>query len=66
MYKFWITHHQNKLSDSSKVVVTSMDTSKSGWTPYDYYTTLFSTPHYTILGCIYWARELLEKRGKSE
>ena len=29
-------------------VVTRMDTSKSGWTPYVYYTTLYSTPRYTI------------------
>ena len=29
-------------------VVTRMDTSKSGWTPHVYYTTLYSTPRYTI------------------
>ena len=28
------------------LVVTRMDTSKSGWTPYVYYTTLYSTPRY--------------------
>ena len=27
-------------------VITRMDTSKSGWTPYVYYTTLYSTPRY--------------------
>ena len=46
-----------------KRVVTRMDTSKSGWTPYVYYTTLYSTPRYTIFRRIYWARELLEKWG---
>ena len=40
-----------------------MDTSKSGWTPYVYYTTLYSTPRYTIFRRIYWAQELLEKWG---
>ena len=29
------------------LVVTRMDTLKSGWTPYVYYTTLYSIPHYT-------------------
>ena len=45
------------------MVVTRMDTSKSGWTPYVYYTTLYSTPRHTIFRRIYWARELLEKWG---
>ena len=31
------------------MVVTRMDPSKSGWTPYDYYTTLYSTPRYANL-----------------
>ena len=31
------------------MVVTRMDTSKSGWTPYVYYTTLYSTPRYANL-----------------
>ena len=48
---------------SFQTVVTRMDTSKSGWTPYVYYTTLYSTPRYTIFRRIYWARELLEKWG---
>ena len=42
---------------ADRLVVTRMDTSKLGWTPYVYYKTLHSTPLY-----IYWARELLEKR----
>ena len=46
---------ETRLAD--RLVVTRMDTSKLGWTPYVYYTTLHSTPLY-----IYWARELLEKR----
>ena len=46
---------ETRLAD--RLVVTRMDTSKLGWTPYVYYTTLHSTPPY-----IYWARELLEKR----
>ena len=29
--------------------MTRMDTSKSGWTPYVYYTTLYSTPRYANL-----------------
>ena len=46
------------------MVVTRMDTSKSGWTPYVYYTMLHSTPRYTILiRRLYWAGELLEKWG---
>ena len=44
-------------------LVTRMDTSKSGWTPYVYYPTLYSTPRYTIFRQIYWAQELLEKWG---
>ena len=40
-----------------------MDTSNSGWTPYVYYLTLHSTSRYTIFRPIYWARELLEKKG---
>ena len=43
-----------------QTVVTRMDTSKSGWTPYVYYTTVYSTPRHTIFRRIYWARELLE------
>ena len=31
------------------MVTTRMDTSKSGWTPYVYYTTLYSTPRYANL-----------------
>ena len=31
------------------VVMTRMDTLKSGWTPYVYYTTLYSTPRYANL-----------------
>ena len=38
-------------------------TSKSGWTPYVYYTTLYSTPGYYYIRRIYWGRELLEKWG---
>ena len=39
-----------------------MDTFKSGWTPYVYYTTLYSIPRYTLyFKRIYWAGELLEK-----
>ena len=42
----------------------TMDTSKSVWIPCAYYTTLYSTPRYTILiRRIYWAGELLEKWG---
>ena len=37
-------------------VVTRMDTSTSSWTPYVYYTTLYSTPRYTKFRRIYWAR----------
>ena len=51
---------ETRLAD--RLVVTRMDTSKLGWTPYVYYTTLHSTPPYTIFRQIYWARELLEKR----
>ena len=36
------------------LVVTRMDTLKSGWTPYVYYTTLYSIPSYTIFIRIYW------------
>ena len=42
-----------------------MDTLKSGWTPYVYYTTLYSIPPYTIFMRIYWAH-FLRKVGKSE
>ena len=45
-----------------RLVVTRLDISKLGWTPYVYYTTLHSTPPYTIFRQIYWAGELLEKR----
>ena len=41
-----------------------MDTLKSGWTPYVYYTTLYSIPRYTIFTRIYWAH--LRKVEKSE
>ena len=46
-------------------VVTRMVTSKSGWTPYVYYTTLYSIPRYSTYFNmrIYWARELSEKWG---
>ena len=46
-------------------VVTRMVTSKSGWTPYVYYTTLYSIPPYSTYFNmrIYWARELSEKWG---
>ena len=37
-------------------------TVKSGWTPYVYYTTLYSMPCYTAFMRIYWA-PLLQKRG---
>ena len=41
-----------------------MDTSKSGWTPYVYYTTLYAIPSKTTYyKGIYWAGELLEKWG---
>ena len=52
---------ETRLAD--RLVVTRLDISKLGWTPYVYYTTLHSTPPYTIFRQIYWARELLEKRG---
>ena len=42
------------------LVVTRMDTLKSGWTPYDYYATLHSIPRYTIFIRIYWGH-FLEK-----
>ena len=51
---------ETRLAD--RLVVTRMDTSKLGWTPYVYYTTLQSTPPNTIFRQIYWARELFEKR----
>ena len=46
-------------------VVTRVDTSKSCWTPYVYYTTLYSIPRYTMYFNmrIYWAEELSEKWG---
>ena len=44
------------------LVVTRMDTLKSGWTPYVYYTTLYSIPRYTIFMRIYWAH-VSEKLG---
>ena len=44
------------------LVVTRMDTFKSGWTPYVYYITLYSIPRYTIFIRIYWA-QFLEKWG---
>ena len=37
------------------MVVTTMDTSKSGWTPYVYYTTVSSVTRYTIFMRICWA-----------
>ena len=45
-----------------------MDASKSSWTPYVYYTTLYAIPRYTtyfkrIYLFVYWAGELLEKWG---
>ena len=50
---------ETRLAD--RLVMTRMDTSKLGWTPYVYYITLHFTPPYTIFRQICWARELLEK-----
>ena len=36
-------------TENNGAVVTRMDTSKSGWTPFVYYTTLYSTPRYANL-----------------
>ena len=41
--------HYSLDPSSPRTVVTRMDTSKSGWTPYVYYTTLYSTPRYANL-----------------
>ena len=43
------TGAQPKAGTGLKMVMTRMDTSKSGWTPYVYYTTLYSTPRYANL-----------------
>ena len=42
-----------------------MDSLKSGWTPYVYYTTLYSVPHYTIFMRIYWVHFLAEWENQS-
>ena len=47
-------------------VVTRMDSSKSGWTPYVYYRTLYSTPRYTIFRRKLLGMRTFRKVGKSE
>ena len=62
-YKTWRTFYlMVTLLAGQLLVVTRMDTLKSGWTPYVYYTTPYSIPRYTIFMRIYWAH-VSEKLG---
>ena len=42
-----------------------MDSLKSGWTPYVYYTTPYSVPRYTVFMRIYWVHFLAEWENQS-
>ena len=42
-----------------------MDSLKSGWTPYVYYTTLYTVPRYTKFMRIYWVHFLAEWENQS-